>query len=43
VSSRYFLLRAEVQIGQVRFDLLSVLYRDEEGVVSVLSRRQGVI
>ncbi|MGD8310466.1 MAG: type II secretion system protein GspK, partial [Chromatiales bacterium] len=43
VSSPYFLLRAEAEVGQVRFDLLSVLYRNEEGDVSVLSRKQGAI
>jgi general secretion pathway protein K len=43
VSSRYFLLRAEAEIGQVRFALLSVLYRNEEGEVSVVSRKQGMI
>ena len=43
VESRYFLLRAEAVIGEVRFELSSVLFRDEEGEVKVISRRQETI
>ncbi len=42
VSSSFFLLQADAVIGEIHFRLNSVLYRDEKGGVTVLSRSQGV-
>ncbi len=42
VSSSYFLLQAEAVIGAIHFRLNTTLYRDDKGVVRVVSRSQGV-
>jgi len=43
VKSRYFLVESEAVIAGVHFKLKSLLFRDDKGLVEVLSRTQGVI
>ena len=41
VSSQYFLLTANVMLGDVPLTLQSVLYRTENGSITVIQRRLG--
>ncbi len=42
VSTEYFLLKTEIQLGQSRTLMYSILYRDDEGNTRVIARSQGV-
>ncbi|MCW8988403.1 MAG: type II secretion system minor pseudopilin GspK [Gammaproteobacteria bacterium] len=43
VSTQYFQLSSTTQIERVNVEYLSVLYRDNEGRVNILSRNRGVM
>ncbi len=41
VSTEYFLLKTEIQLGQSRTLMYSIFYRDDEGNARVIARSQG--
>jgi len=43
VKSSYFLVESEAVIADLHFKLRSLLFRDDKGLIKVLSRTQGVI